>query len=66
MIRLTFLLALVALGALIPLTFRLNGATAILFSFVGMPAMALALLLYGVYRWREGAFRAGVTQTRNG
>lgn len=56
MIRLACLLGLVALGVLVLLAVRLDGATAILFSFVGMPALALALLLYVGARWRAGAF----------
>ena len=47
------LCALVILAVFVP---NVNGSTAILFSFVGMPAMALALLLYFIDRWREGAF----------
>ena len=66
MIRLTFLLALLAIAVVIVLPFRLNGATAILFSFVGMPALGLALLLYAVFRWREGAFRANATEPPKG
>jgi Mg/Co/Ni transporter MgtE len=50
-------LALVALAMLFPLVADLSGTTAILFSFIGMPALALALACYGYARWREGAFR---------
>jgi hypothetical protein len=35
---------------------RLDGTTAIIFSFIGMPALGLALALYVVARWRAGAF----------
>ena len=58
MIRLACLLGLVALGVLVALTLRVDGATAIAFSFVGCPALALALLLYGVQRWRIRLRRA--------
>jgi hypothetical protein len=30
--------------------------SAIVFSFIGFPALAIALVLYGVARWRAGAF----------
>lgn len=54
--RLACLFALIALAAMAPLIVRLDGATAIVFSFVGMPALAIALALYAVGRWRAGAF----------
>jgi len=57
MIRLACIFALVALAVLVIFITRLNGATATLFSFVGMPALGVALLLYGIARWREGALR---------
>jgi hypothetical protein len=57
MIRLASLLGLVALAMLFPLLLDLSGRSAILFSFVGMPALFLALVIYGVARWRAGAFR---------
>ena len=57
MMRLACVLALVALAALGLLLIRLDGSTAIVFSFVGIPALGLALLLYAVARWRAGAFR---------
>jgi len=56
-IRLASLFGLVALAMLFPLLVDLSGATAILFAFVGMPALALALLVHGIARWRAGAFR---------
>jgi hypothetical protein len=56
MIRIAALLALIALAAMAPLLVRLEGTTAIIFSFVGMPALGLALALYVVARWRAGAF----------
>jgi hypothetical protein len=57
MIRLACFLGLVALAALALLIVRLDGASAIVFSFVGFPALGLALLLYGFVRLRAGAFR---------
>jgi hypothetical protein len=59
MTRIACLLAIVALAMIFPLVANLSGWTAILFSFVGMPALALALALYGYARWRAGAFRLG-------
>jgi hypothetical protein len=50
-------LAIGALGVLILLVFDLSGATATLFMFVGCPVLGLALALYFIARWREGAFR---------
>jgi hypothetical protein len=55
--RAACLLMIVALGVLIVLVFDLSGATATLFMFVGCPVLALALALYFVARWHEGAFR---------
>lgn len=63
MIRLACLFALIALAALVPILVHLDGATATVFSFVGYPALGLALLLYGVARWRSGAFRVSATPT---
>lgn len=54
--RLACLLGLIALAALAPMLAHLDGATATLFSFVGLPALGLALVVYGVARWRAGAF----------
>ncbi len=56
MIRIACVLALIALAALGVLMVRLDGTTAIIFSFIGMPALGLALALYVVARWRAGAF----------
>jgi hypothetical protein len=56
MMRLACVLALVALAALAPMLAHLDGATATLFSFVGLPALSLAVIVYGVARWRAGAF----------
>jgi len=55
MVRLACLLGLIALAILVLLAVRTDGASAILFSFVGMPALALALVLYAVRRWRTVA-----------
>ena len=57
MIRFACFLALIALAALVPMLVHLDGRTAIILSFIGYPALGLALLLYGVARWRSGAFR---------
>jgi len=59
MIRLACLLALISLVPLVVFIFDLNGATATVFSFVGMPALGLALLIYFVERWRAGGFHEG-------
>lgn len=55
MIRVACLLALVALGALAFLVLREGGGSAIVFSFVGFPALAAALALYALDRLRTGA-----------
>ena len=57
MIRLACVLGLIALAVLMLLIVRLDGATAITFSFIGFPALGIALLLYGIARYRAGAFR---------
>ena len=57
MIRAACLLALLSLAILVVVAVRLDGATATLFSFVGMPALAAAMGLYVLQRWRSGAFR---------
>ena len=57
MIRAACLLALLSLAILVVVAVRLDGATATLFSFVGMPALAAAMGLYVLQRWRTGAFR---------
>ena len=56
MIRLACLLGLLSLAMIFPLVTRLSGATAIWFVFIGMPALALATLLYGIVAWRAGGF----------
>ena len=55
--RIACLFGLIALAALFVMVVNLNGATATIFSFVGMPSLAIALLLYFIVRWRAGAFR---------
>ena len=57
MIRLACLLVLIALAIAVVMAIHPSGPTAILFSFVGMPALGLALACYGYARWRAGAFR---------
>ena len=56
MMRFAYLLILIAIGVMLPLALDLSGYTAILFVFVGFPAMALAILIYAIHRWRAGAF----------
>jgi peptidoglycan/LPS O-acetylase OafA/YrhL len=55
-IRLACLLVLVALALAVVLAIRPTGPNAILFSFVGVPALAAGILVFGVRRWRDGAF----------
>jgi urea transporter len=57
MMRLACLLALIALAVLILTAVHLDGATATLFSFLGMPALTAAVGLYVFKRWQLGAFR---------
>jgi len=57
MLRAACLLALLSLAILVLVAVHLDGATATLFSFVGMPALAAAMGLYVLQRWRAGAFR---------
>ena len=57
MLRAACLLALLSLAILVLVAVDLDGATATLFSFVGMPALAAAMGLYVLQRWRTGAFR---------
>jgi hypothetical protein len=54
-IRLACLLVLIALAVLTATVLDPSGPTAILFSFVGMPALAVGVLLFGIKRWRDGA-----------
>jgi hypothetical protein len=55
--RLACALGLVALATVVRVAVRTDGAGAILFSFVGFPALAIALVLYASARWRAGALR---------
>jgi hypothetical protein len=57
--RVACVFALIALAVMMLLLYRLDGSTAILFSFVGCPSLAIALVAYAVVRWREGAFHFG-------
>jgi hypothetical protein len=54
-IRLACFLALVALGIVVIMALDPGGPTAILFSFVGTPALAAGVLVFGIKRWRDGA-----------
>ena len=55
MIRLACLLVLIALAIAVIVAIHPTGPNAILFSFVGMPALAAGVLVFGVRRWRDGA-----------
>ena len=57
MIRLACALGLVGVASVIRIAVRTDGMGAIVFSFVGAPALAVALALYATARWRAGAFR---------
>jgi hypothetical protein len=57
MARAACLLALLSLAILVLIVVRLDGATATLFSFLGIPALVAAMGLYVLHRWRIGAFR---------
>jgi hypothetical protein len=54
-IRLACLLVLIALAIAVVLALQPTGANAILFSFVGTPALAAGILVFGIKRWRDGA-----------
>jgi len=56
-IRLACLLGLVAVATVVRVAVRTDGAGAIVFSFVGFPALAAALAIYGAARLRAGALR---------
>jgi hypothetical protein len=56
MMRVAAAFGLIAVATVILIALRTDGASAIVFSFVGFPALAVALTLYGVARWRAGAF----------
>jgi len=55
-IRLACFLALIALAIVVTMALDPGGPTAILFSFVGAPSLAAAVLVFGIKRWRDGAF----------
>ena len=57
MLRAACILALLSLAILVLVDVRIDGATATLFSFLGIPALAAAMGLYVLHRWRTGAFR---------
>lgn len=59
MMRVAYLLILIAIAVMFPLTLDLSGPTAILFVFGGFPAMGLGILIYVIDRWRAGAFQFG-------
>lgn len=60
--RLACVFGLIALAALFLILFRLDGATATVFSFVGIPSLVIALLIYLVARWRAGDFRTSSSE----
>ena len=55
MIRLACLLVLIALVIAVVLAVNPTGPNAVLFSFVGTPALAAGIIVFGVKRWRDGA-----------
>ena len=63
--RAACVLALIALVIVVLVAVRLDGFTATLFSFVGIPALAAALGLYGFKRWQMGAFRWGTPRSNH-
>jgi len=58
MIRVACAFGLIALAILILTSIRLDGATATMFSFLGIPALVAAMGLYVLQRWRAGAFHS--------
>jgi hypothetical protein len=58
MMRVACLLGLIALAILILVTVRLDGATATMFSFLGIPALGAAMGLHVLQRWRAGTFHS--------
>jgi LPXTG-motif cell wall-anchored protein len=56
-IRLACLFGLVAIVMAVVLAAHPTGQTAIGFTFVGIPALVAGVGVYGVQRWRAGAFR---------
>ena len=65
MIRLACLLVLVALVIAVIVSTRPTGPNAILFSFVGAPALGAGVLVYGIKRWREGALSSDPAWNRD-
>ena len=63
MIRLACLLVMVALVIAVNLAIHTTGPNAILFSFVGVPALGAGVLVYGIKRWREGALSSNPEST---
>ncbi len=62
MTRLAFVLIFGALVAVVLLSVEMTGRSAIVFSFVGAPMLVAGIGLYGVQRWREGAFRSSAAR----
>ena len=56
MIQLARIFGLISLIPLVLLLVRLDGQSATIFSFVGFPALGLAILCYFIARWQAGAF----------
>ena len=56
MMRVAATFGLVAVATVILVAVRTTGPSAIVFSFIGFPALAIALTIYAVVRWRAGAF----------
>lgn len=56
MTRVACFFVLIAVVAVAVLALEPVGRTAIFFSFIGMPALVLGIAIYGLQRWREGAF----------
>jgi hypothetical protein len=63
MMRVACLFALIALAILILTAVHLDGATATMFSFIGIPALAAALVLYVIQRWRVAPSGAPASST---
>jgi len=57
MVRAACLLALLSLAIVVLVAVHLDGGTATMFSFLGIPALVAAMGLYVLHRWRIGAFR---------
>ena len=63
MIRLACSLVLIALAIAVIMAIHPTGPNAILFSFVGVPALGAGLLVFGIRRWRDGAFSSNRSST---